>query len=208
MTDLAAVLSGERRWCVITGDCRDVLADIPGGAVDAVVTDPPYGVTGHDWDCRFRQDWLDSILRVSSKTVFVVNAARPDIQAHMLGLSPCPERVIAWRQPPVKAGHGLFWSWQPVYCWRAGELRGWDSIEFACQPPYEHPTQKPVDLMRWFISRDRYALILDPFCGSGTTGVAALQLGRRFIGIEIDPHYADIARTRCDAAERQGRLSL
>jgi len=51
-------------------------------------------------------------------------------------------------------------------------------------------------------------LIFDPFCGSGTTGVACMQLGRRFIGVEIDPGYCAIARKRIDAAGRQGRLPI
>jgi site-specific DNA-methyltransferase (adenine-specific) len=70
-----------------------------------------------------------------------------------------------------------------------------------------HPTQKPVALMRWclgFVPDAR--TILDPFMGSGTTGVAALQLGRKFIGIEIDPGYFDIACKRIEEAWRQPRL--
>lgn len=61
----------------------------------------------------------------------------------------------------------------------------------------EHPTQKPVPLMRWCLQFLKPgAIVLDPFCGSGSTGVACKQLGIPFIGIELDPKWADIARRR------------
>ena len=76
--------------------------------------------------------------------------------------------------------------------------------------PRVHPTQKPIELLEWII-RDYTApdsLILDPFLGSGTTAVAALKTGRRFIGIEISPEYCKIAQRRVDAELAQTRLSL
>lgn len=71
-----------------------------------------------------------------------------------------------------------------------------------------HPTEKPVELMRYWIANSSEAggTVLDPFMGSGTTGVAALQIGRNFIGIERDPRYFDIACERIDKAQRQGNL--
>ena len=72
-----------------------------------------------------------------------------------------------------------------------------------------HPTQKPVALMEWSIGFLPNAItILDPFMGSGTTGVAALRLGRKFIGIEIEPRYFDIACRRIEAEHRRPRLAL
>jgi len=73
----------------------------------------------------------------------------------------------------------------------------------------EHPTQKPVELMKWclgFLPKGR--VILDPFMGSGTTGVACVNLGRKFIGVEIEPKYFDIACRRIEEATRQPRLAL
>src|SRR5690606_27822465 len=67
-----------------------------------------------------------------------------------------------------------------------------------------HPTQKPVALMRWCIASVEEKLIIDPFMGSGTTGVAAMSEGRDFIGCEIDPAYFDIACKRIEDAQRQG----
>jgi len=74
----------------------------------------------------------------------------------------------------------------------------------------QHPTEKPVGLMAWFINLHTAAgdTVLDPFMGSGTTGVAAVQLGRRFIGIELNPDYVKVARARIAEAEAQMRLEL
>jgi DNA modification methylase len=70
-----------------------------------------------------------------------------------------------------------------------------------------HPTQKPVRVMEWCLGFIPHATtILDPFMGSGTTGVAAVRLERRFIGIEIEPKYFDIACERISRAQAQGTL--
>jgi site-specific DNA-methyltransferase (adenine-specific)/modification methylase len=72
-----------------------------------------------------------------------------------------------------------------------------------------HPTQKPIEVMRWSIEQAKTSpgdLILDPFMGSGTTGVAAVKLGRKFIGIEIDRGYFDIAVRRISEALAQPPL--
>lgn len=69
-----------------------------------------------------------------------------------------------------------------------------------------HPTQKPVRVMSWCVQFTKGLLIADPYMGSGTTGVAAIQLGRRFIGIEREPKYFDIACKRIEQAVAQGRL--
>jgi DNA modification methylase len=72
----------------------------------------------------------------------------------------------------------------------------------------DHPTQKPVTVMEWAIRQCKKdpMTILDPFMGSGTTGVACANLGRKFIGIEIEEKYFDIACERITAAQAQGRL--
>jgi hypothetical protein len=66
--------------------------------------------------------------------------------------------------------------------------------------PHQHPTEKPIELMEWCISRTVGKIIFDPFMGSGTTGVAAVNLGRGFVGVEIEPKYFDIACRRTQAA--------
>ncbi len=77
----------------------------------------------------------------------------------------------------------------------------------AVQDGKEHPTQKPLQLMQWCLGfLPEKDTILDPFMGSGTTGVACAKLGRKFIGIEIEPKYFDIACKRVQAAVDEPRL--
>jgi len=71
---------------------------------------------------------------------------------------------------------------------------------------YQHPTQKPLALIEYMVGRHDSKTILDPFMGSGTTGVACVKLGRKFIGIELDPGYFDIAVKRIKAAYADGGL--
>jgi site-specific DNA-methyltransferase (adenine-specific)/modification methylase len=70
-----------------------------------------------------------------------------------------------------------------------------------------HPTQKPFPVMEWCIERaGKVSSVLDPFMGSGTTGVACVRLGKSFVGIECERKYFDIACRRIEDAQRQGRL--
>jgi adenine-specific DNA-methyltransferase len=83
-----------------------------------------------------------------------------------------------------------------------------DVWRFGIERGSEHPTQKPIALMRHIVkvsSRPGH-IIIDPFTGSGTTGVACMHLGRRFVGIERDPKYFSIACRRIEEAQRQGDL--
>jgi len=90
--------------------------------------------------------------------------------------------------------------------WNGGGSRGlWLNSVVQSRAEFEHPTPKPVDLMLKLVEQftDPGDLVLDPFCGSGTTGVACIRLGRRFIGIEKDAKYAAVAQGRLEA-EAQG----
>jgi site-specific DNA-methyltransferase (adenine-specific)/modification methylase len=98
---------------------------------------------------------------------------------------------IAWK----KGGLG-------IYCHLDASMNG-SGANF----PKVHPTQKPVGVMEWCIKKLKNSeLVIDPFMGSGTTGVACANLGRKFIGIEIEPKYFDIACERIAAAYAQQRL--
>lgn len=90
--------------------------------------------------------------------------------------------------------------------WNGGGARGlWTFSVVQSRAEFNHPTPKPLPLMLELVElfTDPDDLVLDPFCGSGTTGVACLRLGRRFIGIERDEKYAAVARERLEA-ESQG----
>jgi site-specific DNA-methyltransferase (adenine-specific) len=75
----------------------------------------------------------------------------------------------------------------------------------------EHPCEKPLGVMRWLVERvtiDRHTTILDPFAGSGSTGVAAIQTGRRFLGIEINEEYFNVMVKRIKEALLQTRMDI
>lgn len=129
-------------------------------------------------------------------------------------------RSMAWVKPdssPQFNGQGpaqgyecisASWAGEGSSRWNAGGKRG--VYTFNCNSGRDggHPTEKPVSLMEALISdfTDSGSVILDPFMGSGTTGVAAHNLDRRFIGCEIDPKYFDISCRRIEDAQRQSRM--
>ena len=123
------------------------------------------------------------------------------------------------------AGHGLGWRYRRNYefvmvAHRRGGKLAWNEAapavpNVACvTPPRDrmHPNEKPVDLVRWFIRNHTQPgdLVLDPFAGSGTTGVAAALEGREFLGFELDPKWVAVANARIakEAARAQGALAL
>lgn len=190
------------------GDCRGIIPTL--GHVDAIVTDPPYGI-GEDGG-KFRGR-LGQGHRVLPKLAW--DTAPPDAALFDLLREVSDEQIIwggnyfADKLPPSKGW--LYWQKLMGGDFSDGEL-AWTSRdralrEFtACNKAHgkEHPTQKPIELMCWCLGLIPDAeTILDPFMGSGTTGVATLRLGRKFIGIEIEPSYFDIACRRIeDAASR------
>jgi len=208
---------------LINADCREVLPTL--GKVDAVVTDPPYGIKqdkGFDGFGGFgapiarRQydgDWDSS--RPNQETFkCIINAA----QIHIIWGGNYFSDLL-----PV-SGKWLWWDkCQTMPTYGDGEM-AWTSLPgvapkkfiysnnglMAKEKGREHPTQKPVEVMKWCIGmlpKDAHK-ILDPFMGSGTTGVAAVKLGRKFIGIEIEKKYFDIACRRISEALKQPDLFI
>jgi site-specific DNA-methyltransferase (adenine-specific) len=94
--------------------------------------------------------------------------------------------------------------------WNGGGSHGVFIVNKSGDPRTGHQTQKPLALMELLVRlfSDYDELVLDPFSGSGSTGVAALRQGRRFVGWEMNPNYADVARRRLDSAREQLVLSL
>jgi DNA modification methylase len=195
------------------GDCREVLPTL--GKVDAVVTDPPYGI-GESGGC-FR-DRKGGGHRVLERKEW--DAHRPASEVFTAVLSAAPDQIIwggNYFADLLPASKGwLYWDKLMGGDFADGEL-AWTSLDRAlrkftrCNKDHgkEHPTQKPVALMAWCLGFLPDAqTILDPFMGSGTTGVACVQLGRKFIGIELDPGYFDIACRRISDELKRPRLDL
>lgn len=189
------------------GDCSEILPLI--GKVDAVITDPPYGLAeklqGGTWGKAYEGKYKDwDAAPWTPKGDFLSMADHYIIWGGNYFELPPSRCWLIWDKPDkglTMADAELAWT---------NMDRNVRSFSISRNPDgrRDHPTQKPLALMVWCIEQVKPApqLILDPFMGSGTTGVAAIQLGRKFIGIERDERYFDIACKRIEQAVAQGQL--
>ena len=198
------------------GDCMDILPML--GRVDAVITDPPYGMNiaargtvgtskkaiakdygKSDWDKFPPPDYLIDTLREMSDwqaffggNYFTLPPTSCWLVWDKLNTGGFADCELVWTNWP-KAVRRLQWRWN-------GMIRQGNEARY-------HPTQKPLEVMKWVIELcPKSETILDPFMGSGTTGLAAIQLGRKFIGIEREEKYFNIAVKRIEQAYAQGQL--
>lgn len=194
--------------CIIHGDCRDVLPKIPDKAIDLVLTDPPYGMNFVSNMRIVKYDAIhgDDSLPVGTITQLIEMASRCAYvfcRWNNIPQMPTPKSVLVWIKNGGSMGdlqheHGRQWE---ACCFYAKEnhqfiKRITDVVKADRTGNDLHPTEKPVDLFQQLIACNVGNLILDPFLGSGTTLVAAKNLGRRAIGIEINYEYCKIAEQR------------
>lgn len=199
-------------------DCMEVLPTLD--SVDAVITDPPYGMS------------FQSNFRIH-KHMKIANDDKADLAAEVIAWAiqnaqhsvyafgrwdnlldyPKPKSLITWVKNNWSMGDLLheharqtevaFFYPGPRHNFPGS--RPTDVVQWPRTANEHHPTEKPVGLMKMVAEWTR-GEIIDPFMGSGTTGVAAAQLGRRFIGIEREPKYFEIACKRIEQAQRQGDM--
>ncbi len=193
-------------------DCRFVLPTLRG--VDAVVTDPPYGI---NWVPRLNHRgadhvWVDD--ETFSANEFLIGKEHIFFGGNYFSnLLPSTEAWFIWIKRPIAHDFSRATSYAPCeMAW--SDLKGkqrirchvWDGgmrAGAAENRTFCHPSQKPVEIMEWCVEETRGESILDPFMGSGTTGVACVKLGRKFIGIEREKKYFDIACRRIEEAYKQ-----
>jgi site-specific DNA-methyltransferase (adenine-specific) len=194
---------------LLLGDCRDILPTL--GPVDAVVTDPPYGIgyaaqpivgKGKAKSNHVRRDWdneipdMDAVLAAAERHIIWGGNYYP---------LPPTRGWLSWHKPdaPPSLSHfELAWTSLDRTSRQISQ-----SIAATNAERIGHPTQKPLRVMLWCLEFLPDAkTILDPFMGSGTTGVACALTDRAFIGIEREPTYFDIACRRIEAAYKQPRL--
>jgi len=205
------------------GDCRDVLPGL--GRVDAVVTDPPYGIgfayEGYQDTLENLQSLIESFVPLSRAIAsrVIITPGVSNVQRY-----PVADWIGAWTwETTATFGMLGFSQWQPILYYGKdiagfgsvnGSLKS-DRIHFAGGSAKidsgaggVHTCPKPLGFMQRLLNRftNEGEVILDVFCGSGTTGVAASLMNRRFIGIEREPAYFDIACRRIADAYRQPRL--
>lgn len=199
------------------GDCLEVLPTLE--PVDAVLTDPPFGVG------NFVQTFGRIRGRGSNRGKAVEwneQTPPPEVFAHIRALS---RHRIIWGANFFNCfedrGGAIVWvkdQYMPNFskadiasCTHFQKTEivriPWTNYTVARKADSDHPCERPVELYRWCIEYlPQSDTVLDPFMGSGTTGVACAKLGRKFIGIEIDPGYFDIACKRIEEAYKQGDL--
>ena len=200
------------------GDCIEVLPTL--GKVDAVITDPPYGIGYKSTLCNLgAQDFSeiegdDGSLDLRPILLFAeyVLAFGANCFPHQL---PHRGRWLCWDKRTIDGAADKMLGSPFELAW-ANKTSGYDKIVRVLHGGVVnadggarlHPTQKPVSVMLQAIqwAANDAATILDPFMGSGTTGVAAIQLGRTFTGIEREPKYFDIACRRIEQAYKQRPL--
>ena len=197
------------------GDCLEILPTLP--KVDAVITDPPYGmwfqsnyrIVDHlpiaNDGCGKMLQWACNLSASHSRYVF----CRWD----NLSSVPPPKSCITWAKNNWSMGdleHEHARQTELILFYQ-GEDHKWpdkrptDLLQANRTGNIEHPTEKPVYLMEQ-ITKWTIGSVFDPFMGSGTTGVACMNLGRKFIGIEIEEKYFSVACERIENAQRQQRL--
>ena len=199
------------------GDCLDILPTLD--KVDAVITDPPYGIGAWSTSGGYKnrisiQDKKDLKRWDILPKRAIAYVWEMDCEIIAWGGNYLAEVVGGCRSPLVwnKYNSGMQYA-EGEIAWTNFERGTLRILNFPVMNgdqcgKKEHPTQKPTKVMEWSIKqlKDQPEIILDPFMGSGTTGVACMNLGRKFIGIEIEEKYFDIACQRIREAYKQPRL--
>lgn len=221
----------ERRNHVEEDDCLEHLPELPENSLDAIVTDPPYfiGMRNSNDDDGRKSVVQSTVLKPLFDTLGeqFERILKPDGVAFIftdwrtyptiynaLGRHVKIENCIVWDFDWIKAGaHFRYTHEFIVYAAMpdadspkdrsVSDVWRFDTVNYTQER--RHPAEKPVDVIQHAIelTTDRGDLVLDPFLGSGTTAIAAKRAGRDYYGIEADREYAQVARERIDAAEKQ-----
>ena len=206
------------------GDCLEILPMLP--KVDAVITDPPYGIKRDkgfegfegfggfgapiartryegEWDnVRPSKQHFDAVLGAASIAVIFGGNFFAD-------LLPVGNHWIVWDKLNTMPSFGdCELAWTNVKRNSVKKVTVEYNGLIGKEQERQHATQKPVKVMAYCVTNytDAHQTVCDPFMGSGTTGVACMNLGRKFIGIEIEPRYFEIACRRVEDAQRQARM--
>ena len=212
------------------GDCLELMKELPDESVSLILTDIPYGEVNRDSNGLRNLNKKDAdtfnmninqicseFIRITSGSIYIFCGTEQvsEIRKNLVkeGLS---TRLIIWEKtnPSPMNGETIWLS--GIECCVYGKKKGGTFngfcnntvLRYSTQHSKLHPTQKPIKLFEELIkkSSNESDTILDPFMGSGTTGVACVQLNRNFIGYEISPDYFKIAEKRISEAQAQQKL--
>lgn len=208
-------------------DCLEILRNMPDQSVDHVITDPPYDAMTHEGAVldkpidfapladaemlvgellRVSRGWVILFCSLEMLGEFKRISGKAWIRAGFWDrISNMPQMT---GDRPAQAGEGVAIMHNTgKKKWNGGgKAAKWAHLVERGQK--EHPTQKPVKLLREIVEQFTCPgeTILDPFMGSGTTGVAALERDRSFIGVELSMQYFEVAKRRIEEIQQQGRL--
>lgn len=202
---------------IFNADCLDIMKQMPEKCVDLTMADPPYNAKDIGPNKRvyiegqmqlpikeyklFCENWFQGAFPVSENIILTPGISN-------ICYYPQPFWVLCWHKPAAVSFNRLggYNAWEPIFIYgktASGERLGQDyilfnTLNFNKGPEKNHPCPKPLGLWSLLISKFTKSgdIILDPFLGSGTTAVAAKQLGRKYIGIEISEAYCKIAVQR------------
>ena len=214
------------------GDCLEILPELE--IVDAVVTDPPYGVLLGEKDNKQRRDkkkqpynyFSDTPEYVRDKVIPAVKTALSKAKRGLVTtgtrncfLYPVPDDMGVWFNPAgtsmgrwgfCLASPILYYGKNPKNIKQGGPSSTWAGHDRDAELKKLHPCPKPLKFITWCVDKVSFEgdIILDPFMGSGTAGVACVNIRRRFIGIEIDEKYFELSCKRIELANKQGQFDF
>lgn len=214
------------------GDCLEIMNEIPEKSVDLILTDCPYGFgyqsnmkknkdlpMFYDRNTSWLNEWLykaNKILKDTGHLYMFAPVQKIDEFKQKIENFFIIKNILVWDKKGFGMGD-LYGQYAPSYEFiifavkeqgkKLNGKRERDLLSFNKCKPELHPTQKPVELLKYLIekSSNENDTVLDPFMGSGSTGVAAKELNRNFIGIELDEKYFNIAKERIENAEKVER---
>ena len=188
------------------GDCLEVMKDIPDKSIDCIITDPPYGLPNEDFDLVKKA--IKEMKRISKMQIIILDWRNP------LSLSDEKFAELVWEYGWISGGRTKSKHFYPThntihflgenlfdFDTKSGSIikrqAGFSSPrQCSYAKKSGHPHEKPIKLMEYLIERSKGNIILDPFAGSGTTGVAAKNTNRNFILIEQDEKYCEVIKER------------
>jgi DNA modification methylase len=195
-------MTGE--YMLIQGDANDVMLSMGTGEFDMVITSPPFkeeDVAGDYW--KIYDEWWRGMMRVASKVVCVIHSATK--LNHLIAHYP-PKRTIVW-------GKGIScyaWRWNPILVYQISDdykvnkfiwsdSFGVESVTGQWKVhKYQDPDLLYETIIKMFVGCNT---VLDPFCGSGTTGRACAKLQKAFTGIDLNADYIELTKKRLDGVD-------
>jgi DNA modification methylase len=193
---------------IIHGDCLDVMDFVP--PLDCVVTDPPYGCGKAEWDESFPKAWYQKARMIAPLVVIITGSCGLMDSIPLVG-EDFIDIIAARNMNGMTRGPIGYGNWLAAVIAGKKPKMGPNAFDFSVSGKKpDHPSPKPIQYMRKLIERvsNEGDLILDPFMGSGTTGVACIETGRRFIGIEREAEYCEIAEKRIAQAVANRQTEL